>query len=180
MIGRDGRPHFLQASGMSRSPREAGGKETLGKASRAISAAETLLGAADVDFAAGRAYYAMFYVAEALLVEKGKRFRKHSAVHATFRERHMMSTRRNLLLCVRNDGYEASLERWKIYQALPDRDAAKHQQVRVVDESGEHYPYPATFFAHNQTATSLTQSRAGRSLAGRAVPLTTAGSPSRF
>ena len=59
----------------------------------------------------------------------------------------MSSTRRNLLLCVRNDGYEASLERWKIYQALPDRDAAKHQQVRVVDESGEDYLYPATFFA---------------------------------
>ncbi len=59
----------------------------------------------------------------------------------------MSATRRNLLLCVRNDGYEASLERRKIYQALPDRDAAKHQQVRVIDESGEDYLYPATFFA---------------------------------
>ena len=58
----------------------------------------------------------------------------------------MSSTRRNLLLCVRNDGYEASLERRKIYQALPDRDAAKHRQVRVIDESGEDYLYPATFF----------------------------------
>jgi len=61
-------------------------KKLLAKASRAISAAEMLLGAADVDFAAGRAYYAMFYVAEALLVEKGKRFRKHSAVHAAYGE----------------------------------------------------------------------------------------------
>lgn len=52
-----------------------------------------------------------------------------------------------LLLCVRNDGYEASLERRKIYQALPDRVAAKHQQVRVIDESGEDYLYPAKFFA---------------------------------
>jgi len=59
----------------------------------------------------------------------------------------MSSTRRILLLCVRNDGYEASLERWKIYQALPDHEAAKHQQVRVIDESGEDYLYPATFFA---------------------------------
>lgn len=59
----------------------------------------------------------------------------------------MSSTRRDLVLCVRNAGYEASLERWKIYRALPDRDAAKHQQVRVVDESGEDYLYPATFFA---------------------------------
>ncbi len=39
-------------------------EKLLAKASRAISAAETLLGAADVDFAAGRAYYAMFYVAD--------------------------------------------------------------------------------------------------------------------
>jgi len=39
------------------------------------------------------------------------------------------------------------LERCQIYQALPDRDAAKHQQVRVIDESGEDYLYPAAFFA---------------------------------
>ncbi len=59
----------------------------------------------------------------------------------------MSPTRRNFLLCVRNDGYEASLERRKIYQALPDRDAAKHEQVRVIDQSGDDYIYPATFFA---------------------------------
>ncbi len=58
----------------------------------------------------------------------------------------MNSTRRSLVLCLRNDGYEASLERWKIYQALPDRDAAKHGQVRVIDESAEDYLYPASFF----------------------------------
>lgn len=59
----------------------------------------------------------------------------------------MSVTRRSLLLCVRNDGYEASLERRKIYQALSDRDAAMHGQVRIVDESGEDYLYPAAFFA---------------------------------
>jgi hypothetical protein len=59
----------------------------------------------------------------------------------------MRSTRRNLVLCLRNDGYEASLERRKIYPALPDRDAAKHRQIRVIDESGEDYLYPASFFA---------------------------------
>jgi len=58
----------------------------------------------------------------------------------------MNSTRRSLVLCVRNDGYEVSLERRKIYQALPDRDAAKHEQIRVIDESGEDYLYPAKFF----------------------------------
>lgn len=59
----------------------------------------------------------------------------------------MKSRRRSLVLCLRNDGYEASLERRKIYQALSDRDAAKHGQVRVIDESGEDYLYPASFFA---------------------------------
>lgn len=59
----------------------------------------------------------------------------------------MNSTRRRLVLCLRNDGYEASLERRKIYPALPDRDAAKHRQIRVIDESGEDYLYPASFFA---------------------------------
>jgi uncharacterized protein (UPF0332 family) len=58
----------------------------LDKAEHAIRAAEILLDAREKDFAAGRAYYAMFYVAEALLVERGRRFRKHSAVHAAFGE----------------------------------------------------------------------------------------------
>ncbi len=49
----------------------------LEKARRAIQAAETLLQHGDADFAAGRAYYAMFYAAEALLNEKGFHSRKH-------------------------------------------------------------------------------------------------------
>ena len=45
------------------------------KAQRAIEAARTLLAAGNLtDFASGRAYYAMFYIAEALLEEKGLRF----------------------------------------------------------------------------------------------------------
>jgi uncharacterized protein (UPF0332 family) len=56
------------------------------KADRAIHAADALLTRGDPDFAAGRAYYAMFYAAEALLVEKGLRFRKHGSVHAAFGE----------------------------------------------------------------------------------------------
>ena len=49
-------------------------------------------------------------------------------------------------LCVRNDGYAASLEVRKIYQAIRDRQAEAHGLVRVVDESGEDYLYPAEFF----------------------------------
>jgi len=50
-------------------------------------------------------------------------------------------------VCLRNDGYQVSLERRKIYQVVPDLEAAKHRQVRVIDESGEDYLYPQNFFA---------------------------------
>lgn len=50
------------------------------------------------------------------------------------------------VICVRNDGYPASLEKRKIYQLLPDPDARKHRQLRIIDESGEDYLYPATYF----------------------------------
>jgi uncharacterized protein (UPF0332 family) len=63
----------------------------LAKAERAIHAAEQLLSSGDTEFAAGRAYYAMFYVAEALLNEKGFRFRKHGGVHGAFGE-HFIKT----------------------------------------------------------------------------------------
>lgn len=59
-------------------------EKLLDKAARAVHAAETLFKEADVEFAAGRAYYAMFYTAEALLAEQGLRFRKHGGVQAAF------------------------------------------------------------------------------------------------
>lgn len=61
-------------------------EKLLEKAVRAIRAAEILLREGDLDSAAGRSYYAMFYVAEALLFEKGLQFRKHSGVHSAFGE----------------------------------------------------------------------------------------------
>jgi len=50
------------------------------------------------------------------------------------------------LICVENKGYAVSLEKRKIYVALPDPVALKHGQVRVIDESGEDYLYPKGFF----------------------------------
>ena len=58
------------------------------------------------------------------------------------------STRKQFVVCLKNQGYEASLERRKIYRMLPDAEAAKHKQIRVIDESGEDYLYPQSFFAH--------------------------------
>jgi hypothetical protein len=51
------------------------------------------------------------------------------------------------MVCLRNHGYEVSLERRKIYAALPDADAARHGQVRIIDESGDDYLFPAAYFA---------------------------------
>ena len=55
--------------------------------------------------------------------------------------------RHKFLLCVDNEGYEASLEVRKLYERIPDKEADRHNQVRVIDESGEDYLYPSKFFA---------------------------------
>lgn len=56
----------------------------LGKAKRSFDAAELLLRAENSDFAASRAYYGCFYVAEALLLSEGGRFSRHGQVIAQF------------------------------------------------------------------------------------------------
>jgi hypothetical protein len=50
------------------------------------------------------------------------------------------------LLCVKNDDYPASIEVRKVYQALPDEAAAVRHFVRIIDESGEDYLYPDSYF----------------------------------
>lgn len=56
----------------------------LEKSARSISAGESAVAGGHFEAAAGRAYYAMFYVAEALLNERGLRFSKHGGVHSAF------------------------------------------------------------------------------------------------
>jgi hypothetical protein len=58
----------------------------------------------------------------------------------------MRRTSKRLVICLDNSGYEASLERRKIYVAIPDSRAARLGQIRVVDESGEDYLYPEERF----------------------------------
>ena len=50
------------------------------------------------------------------------------------------------MVCIRNDGFAASLETRKIYQTIPDAQSAASGMVRVIDESGEDYLYPAEWF----------------------------------
>lgn len=49
-------------------------------------------------------------------------------------------------ICVRDEGYEVSLERRKVYEVVPDPASARHHLLRVVDGSGEDYLYPEDFF----------------------------------
>jgi hypothetical protein len=54
------------------------------------------------------------------------------------------------VICVKNAGYSASLELRKLYQRIPDQDAERHGQLRIVDESGEDYLYPEEYFVSVQ------------------------------
>jgi len=48
-------------------------------------------------------------------------------------------------LCIENRDCE-DLEKRKIYQVLPDEEALKEGYLRILDESGEDYLYPASYF----------------------------------
>lgn len=50
-------------------------------------------------------------------------------------------------VCINNAEYPASLELHKIYRVILDEDAAQDGDIRVIDESGEDYLYPADWFA---------------------------------
>ena len=55
-------------------------------------------------------------------------------------------TKARFAICVNNDEYPASLELHKVYRLLPDKEAEQDGDLRVVDESGEDYLYPAEYF----------------------------------
>ena len=56
------------------------------------------------------------------------------------------SSQPRFAVCLDNSGYPASLELRKIYQVLPDPEAGAHGLIRVIDESGEDYLYPESYF----------------------------------
>ncbi len=51
------------------------------------------------------------------------------------------------VVCVCNDDYPASLELHKIYKVVLDEEAAAQGDIRVIDESGEDYLFPASYFS---------------------------------
>ena len=56
------------------------------------------------------------------------------------------SSSKQLVVCVSNDGYPASLETRKIYVALRNPSAEKLGLLKIIDESGEGYLYPKAMF----------------------------------
>ncbi len=61
------------------------------------------------------------------------------------------------VICIDNTDYPAALERRKIYQVILDDRAARHNLLRVIDESGEDYMYPQGYFIPVDFAPSIQQ-----------------------
>jgi hypothetical protein len=66
----------------------------------------------------------------------------------------MTKAAKRLFICLDNAGYEVSLERLKIYVALPDAKAERTGYLRIIDESGEDYLYPSQRFVPARGPTS--------------------------
>lgn len=57
-----------------------------------------------------------------------------------------MAARTRFVVCVTNDGCD-DLTAWRLYRVMPDEKAAEENYLRIVDDSGEDYLYPAQRFA---------------------------------
>ena len=62
------------------------------------------------------------------------------------------------VVCINNVDYPASLELHKIYRVLADEDAASEGDIRIIDESGEDYLYPSSYFAPIQVPQTVEES----------------------
>ena len=67
----------------------------------------------------------------------------------------MPRTRPYFAVRLRNLGYEVSLEVRKLYEVVPDAGSEAHGLVRIIDESGEDYLYPADLFRRLDLPTAL-------------------------
>src|SRR5882762_1799791 len=99
-------------------------------------------GSALIRLTNGRVRLAELHWYEAHGIGKKEFKRKNTSI----RSRKSVATSRRFVVCVRNDGYEASLERNEIYAVLPDELAERDGDLRVVDESGEDYLFSADRF----------------------------------
>jgi hypothetical protein len=56
------------------------------------------------------------------------------------------STQPRFAVCINNSTYPDDLKVRTVYQVLPDDSAARSNYIRVIDETGEDYLYPAEYF----------------------------------
>lgn len=105
----------------------------LEKAERSFAAADLLLGAGDADFAASRAYYGYFYVAEGLLLSEGLRYSRHGQVVAQY-GRHFASEGRLNRRYHRFLGRAFELRQLADYAAEVDVDSAVVSELIKVGE----------------------------------------------
>lgn len=71
-------------------------------------------------------------------------------------------------LCVEDGGME-DLEARKVYQVLPDREASREDCVRIIDESGEDYVYPADLFVPVKLPAAVVRRFKKRTTARRSI-----------
>ena len=67
----------------------------------------------------------------------------------------MTQRKRHFAVCLSNGGYKASLEPRKLYEVVPDAEAEAEGLIRIIDESGEDYLYPADLFRPLDLPTAL-------------------------
>jgi hypothetical protein len=68
-----------------------------------------------------------------------------------------ISSPQQFVVCLDNQGYEASLEVGKLYRLVADEQAAGHGYLRVIDESGEDYAYTADRFLRLELSPQIEQ-----------------------
>lgn len=99
--------------------------ELMAKARRSLDAAKRLSGDGDFDFAVSRAYYAMFYAAEALLLRRNLSFSKHAGVIAAVHREYVVPG-------------ELAREHHAAFQrAFNDRSVAEYETVEVTREAAD-------------------------------------------
>jgi hypothetical protein len=73
----------------------------------------------------------------------------------------MQESKENLpefVVCINNSDYPASLELHKIYRVLVDKDIIEEGDIRIIDESGEDYLYPSSYFVPIQVPQTVEKS----------------------
>lgn len=108
--------------------------ELVTKARRSLAAARRLHEAGDFDFAVSRAYYAMFYLAEALLLRHNLSFSRHAGVIAALHREYVTSGELSR-------EHHAALQR-----AFNDRNVAEYESTGVTREAADATIRDATAF----------------------------------